>query len=115
MDSFVFVDTSLRKWVGGVHTSLWRTRNTKDGQVKVHNAFMIFRQGNHFPDFYTDTAKRLLDLKQGTMPAQFIGPKLLTSLHNIALFPVMETAGMLSPAVILDLLAGEDQALDLFN
>jgi hypothetical protein len=24
MDSFVFVDTSLLRWAGGVHTSLWR-------------------------------------------------------------------------------------------
>jgi hypothetical protein len=48
------------------------------------------------------------------MPPQFIGPKLLTALHNIAFCPVMESAGMLSPAVIRDLLAGEGKALDLF-
>jgi hypothetical protein len=83
--------------------------------VKVHNAFMMFRQGNHFLDFYTDTAQRLLRLNQGSMPPQFIGPKLLTALHNIAICPVMESAGMLSPAVMRDLLAGEGQALDLFH
>ena len=83
--------------------------------VKVHNAFLMFRQGNHFLDFYTDTAQRLLRLNQGGMPPQFIGPKLLTALHNIAICPVMETAGMLSPAVMLDLLAGGGQALDLFR
>ena len=82
--------------------------------VKVHNAFLMFRQGNHFLDFYTDTAERLLGLNQGRMPPQFIGPKLLTALHNIALCPVMETAGMLSPSVMRDLLAGEGQALNLF-
>ena len=82
--------------------------------VKVHNAFMMFRQGNHFLDFYADTAERLLGLNQGRMPPQFIGPKLLTALHNIAFCPVMESAGMLSPAVIRDLLAGEGKALDLF-
>lgn len=83
--------------------------------VKVHNAFLMFRQGNHFLDFYTDTAERLLHLNQGRMPPQFIGPKLLTALHNIASCPVMETAGMLSPAVMRDLLAGEGEALDLFH
>jgi hypothetical protein len=82
--------------------------------VKVHNAFLMFRQGNHFLDFYADTAERLLSLNQGRMPPQFIGPKLLTALHNIALCPVMEIAGMLSPVVMRDLLAGEGQALDLF-
>ena len=83
--------------------------------VKVHNAFLMFRQGNHFLDFYTDTAERLLGLNQGRMPPQFIGPKLLTALHNIALCPVMETAGMLSPAVMRDLLASGGKALDLFH
>jgi hypothetical protein len=83
--------------------------------VKVHNAFLMFRQGNHFLDFYTATAERLLRLNQGRMPPQFIGPKLLTALHNIAICPVMETAGMLSPAVMRDLLAGEGKALDLFH
>lgn len=83
--------------------------------VKVHNAFLMFRQGNQLLDFYTDTAQRLLLLNQGSMPPQFIGPKLLTALHNIAFFPVMETAGMLSPAVMYDLLAGAGEALELFK
>lgn len=83
--------------------------------IKVHNAFMMFRQGNHFLDFYTDTAQRLLRLNQGSMPPQFIGPKLLTALHNIAICPVLESAGMLSPAVIRDLLAGGGKALDLLH
>ena len=83
--------------------------------VKVHNAFLMFRQGNHLLDFYTDTARRLLLLNQGGMPAQFIGPKLLTALHNIASFPVMETAAMLSPTVMHDLLAGAGEALELFH
>ncbi len=83
--------------------------------VKVHNAFLMFRQGNHFLDFYADTAERLLRLNQGRISPQFIGPKLLTALHNIVSCPVMETAGMLSPAVMRDLLAGEGEALDLFH
>ena len=83
--------------------------------VKIHNAFMMFRQGNHLLDFYAATAERLLNLNQGRMPPQFIGPKLLTALHNIACFPVMEAAGMLSPTVMRDLLAGGGNALDLFH
>ena len=82
---------------------------------KVHNAFLMFRQGNHFLDFYADTAERLLQLNRGRMSPQFIGPKLLTALHNIALCPVMECAGMLSPLVMHDLLNGGGKALDLFR
>jgi len=81
---------------------------------KVHNAFLIFRRGNCFLDFYIETAQKLLRDSNESVPAQFIGPKLLTALHNIALCPVQETAGMLSPLVILDLLYGDGKALKLF-
>ena len=81
---------------------------------KLHNALLMFRRGNACLDFYLDTAQRLVRLNQGGMPPQFIGPKLLTALHNIACFPVMENAGMLSPLVIRDILTGGGAALDLF-
>lgn len=81
---------------------------------KVHNAFLMFRQGNHFLDFYAETAERLLSRNIGTMPPQFIGPKLLTAIHNIAICPVMETAGMLSPPVIRDLIQEQGCALEMF-
>ena len=82
---------------------------------KVHNAFLMFRHGNSFLDFYAETAARLLNLNTGKMPPQFIGPKLLTALHNIAICPVMETAGMLSPLVMRDLIQGQGVALELFR
>lgn len=82
---------------------------------KVHNAFLMFRRGNTFLDFYGETAQRLLEQNSGTMPPQFIGPKLLTALHNIAQLPVMEGAAMFSPMVIRDLLRGEGAALSLFQ
>lgn len=82
---------------------------------KVHNAFLMFRRGNTFLDFYTETAERLLNENNGTMPPQFIGPKLLTALHNIISLPVMETAGMFSPMVVKDLLRGGGRALELFK
>lgn len=81
---------------------------------KVHNAFLMFRQDNAFLDFYADTAERLLTLNQGRMPPQFIGPKLLTAIHNIAQCPVLESAGMLSPVVIQDIAKGGGDALRLF-
>jgi len=81
---------------------------------KVHNAFLMFRQGNAFLDFYTETAKKLLTKVIGPVPPQFIGPKLLTALHNIALCPIQETAGMLNPLVIEDIIKGHGDAFDLF-
>jgi hypothetical protein len=100
-----------------VGREVW-VQNDRHGKLrvfkKVHNAFLMFRQGNHFLDFYSETAERLLLLNQGAMPPQFIGPKLLTAIHNVAILPVMESAGMLSPAVIKGILGREGQTLDLF-
>jgi hypothetical protein len=81
---------------------------------KVHNAFLMFRRGNAFLDFYLNSAERLLHLNRGGMPAQFIGPKLLTALDNIVQCPVQENAGMLSPLVIGDIYQGQGLALDRF-
>jgi hypothetical protein len=81
---------------------------------KVHNAFLMFRRGNGFLDFYVETAERLLRRNQGGMPPQFIGPKLLTALHNVCQLPVLESAGMLSPLVIKDMLQGGGEALKSF-
>ncbi len=98
---------------------------------KVHNAFLLFDaqfgQRNSFLDFYSAHAERLLKKISGTlndgalndgkasMPPQFIGPKLLTALHNVVQCPVQENAGMLSPWVINDILAGDGPALTLFH
>lgn len=81
---------------------------------KVHNAFMMFKQGNTFLKFYIDTAQRLLESNNGSMSPQFIGPKLLTALHNVIQCPVVETAGMLSPLVMDDITHGGGSALNLF-
>ena len=81
---------------------------------KIHNAFLMFRQGNSFLPFYAETAERLLRKNQGGMPPQFIGPKLLTAIHNITQLPVMESAGMLSPLVVKDIVQGGGEALQLF-
>lgn len=85
--------------------------------VKVHNAFLLFDRGNHFLDFYLDQAERFLHQCETNVPPQFIGPKLLTALHNVIQCPVMESAGMLSPTVVLSLLSDgvATAALDLMR
>jgi hypothetical protein len=86
---------------------------------KVHNAFLLFDaqfgQRNSFLDFYSAHAERLLEKVNGPIPPQFIGPKLLTALHNVVQCPVQESAGMLSPWTINDILAGGGPALKLFR
>lgn len=102
-----------------VGREVWVQTDDKNAQkltayTKVHNAFLLFRQGNSFLEFYIDTAEKLLRLNQGPMPPQFIGPKLLTAIHNVAQCPVQETAGMLSPPVIQDIANKDGPALRLF-
>ncbi|MFK7793786.1 MAG: hypothetical protein AB8B89_00415 [Gammaproteobacteria bacterium] len=99
---------------------VWVQQNKNNSEklitkTKVHNAFMMFRRGNNFLDFYAETAERLLTLNIGNIPPQFIGPKLLSALHNIAYCHVLETAGMLSPMVIKDIAQNGGKALDLFK
>lgn len=80
---------------------------------KVHNAALYFRKGNAFADFYIAHAGKLLIALDGNVPAQFIGPKLMTALHNVVGCPVMEDAAMFSPLVVEDIVRGEGAALRL--
>lgn len=103
-----------------VGREVWIDRN-RQGRLKawrkVHNAFLMFGPGDSLLDFYADSAERLLTAANGPMPAQFIGPKLLTALHSLSRFPVLETAALFSPLLLRDLL-GDDAdggAIDLFE
>lgn len=83
--------------------------------VKVHNAFLQFRDGNPFLAFYRHAAERIVRAHvPGRMTPQIVGPKLLTALHNVIGCPVVEEAGMLSPAVAWDLIGGGGPALAEF-
>ncbi|MGE0622948.1 MAG: hypothetical protein AB7I04_06880 [Pseudomonadales bacterium] len=84
---------------------------------RIHNAVMAFRRDEPVLPFYRHAATRILERYDRTgdaMVPQLIGPKLLTLLHNAIGFDVLETAGVLSPAVITDLLAGGGRALERF-
>lgn len=82
---------------------------------KVHNAFLMFRCNNSFLKFYLDSALKLVKAhSKPTFAPQFVGPKLLTALHNVVSLTVNEDAGMVSPAVARDILAGGGPALKVF-
>ncbi len=96
---------------------VWVQRSGAKLQVyrKIHNAFMSFRRGNSVLEFYRYAAERMLQRHQGPMVPQLIGPKFLSVLHNIIEFPVLESAAMLSPAVIDELLGRSSGALVRFR
>ncbi|MGB0845624.1 MAG: hypothetical protein ACPGSM_02820 [Thiolinea sp.] len=90
-----------------------KAENSLKAYKKVHNAALYFRKGNAFADFYLSHAGKLLHTLEGKVPPQFIGPKLMTALHNVVGCPVMEQAGMFSPLVIKDIVRGGGAALQL--
>jgi len=96
---------------------IWVQARGSDWRVysKVHNAFMQFRAGDRLLGVYLYLAERILHRHRGALVPQLIGPKLLATLHNLLDFPVIESAGVLSPAVVCDLLAGGGSALALFR
>lgn len=83
---------------------------------KVHNAAMVFDREDTFLPLYADTAERFLRENTSALPPQFIGPKLLTALHNVIQLQVWEEVGMLSPAVANDMLGlGKGAALTMLR
>lgn len=86
---------------------------------RIHNALMAFSPAEPVLPFYRFAAARILERYERTaepvaMVPQLIGPKLLTLLHNAIGFDVLESAGVLSPPVITDLLAGGGRALERY-
>lgn len=84
---------------------------------KIHNAFMCFSAGNPFLEFYLYAAQRLVAGHQGPMVSQLVGPKFLATLNNLLKLPVLESAAVLCPLVLQDLLQGSiaGAALQLFR
>lgn len=77
----------------------------------VHNAFCCFCKDSTFLDFYAEACLRIIGRSNGRLPPQIVGPKLLTALHNIVGFPLIEQVGMISPLVANDIAAGASQAV----
>jgi fructose-specific component phosphotransferase system IIB-like protein len=82
---------------------------------KVHNAFMAFTADDSFLPFYADCAEDFLDRAEAPVVPQFIGPKFLTAQHNLIELNVLESAGMLSPLCLADVLKGGGAALELMK
>ncbi len=79
---------------------------------KVHNAFLMTTRDDSFLPFYADAAERMLTRAKPPLVPQFIGPKLLTALHNMTELSIEERAGMLSPLALRDVLNGGGLALE---
>lgn len=97
---------------------VWVQRDNK-GRLKayrnVHNALCVFIANNSFLDFYIHACFSIIKRMEGEMVPQIVGPKLLTSLHNMIGFSLIDDVGMISPLVLGDLAQGGGEALALLS
>jgi hypothetical protein len=92
-------------WVARDAKGRWKTRQ------HAHNAVLVFTAASPALDFLIHATRRVVERLERPASPQIAGPKLLTTLHNLVGFPVLESAGMVSPPVLTDLVAGEGPAL----
>lgn len=117
-DMLVFDPKRFDPCVGdhAVGREVW-VQKTEKGRLKayrkVHNAFLMTSTGDSFLPFYAEAAERMLGRAEPPLVPQFIGPKLLTALHNITGLSVEERAGMLSPLALHGIMNNGGTALEM--
>ena len=113
-DLLVFRDFAPGSEPHAFGREIWVQRREGGVQTyrRIHNAYLLFEAGCPILPFYIDRALAMLQRVRLPVVPQFIGPKLLSALHNIVGFSIEERAGMLPPLAMADLLAGGGPALD---
>jgi len=110
-DVFVFDPARLDLLASATHAfgrEAWVEGGPSTGRPRVrrhvHNAVCVFGPDDPVLPFLIHVATRVLERARPASTApQLIGPKLLTHLHGVADFPLIESVGMASPAVLRDL------------
>lgn len=112
-DLLIFSDFELTSKDHSFGREVWVQRREKGlhSYRRIHNAWLTFEAGSAILPFYIDRATAMLERVRMPVVPQFIGPKLLSALHNIVGFNVEERVGMLSPLAMRDLLQGGGPAL----
>lgn len=112
-DTLIFAPEglSLQTGVDAVFGQEWWPQRDEGGKLRiyrnVHNAYCAFPKDGRVLPFLIYACERLLrqaDIQR--VPAQFIGPKLLTSLHNRIGFDLDPRFGAISP-LLAQTLAGD--------
>lgn len=79
----------------------------------VHNAICVFKSGSAELPFLRQTTQKIIErANPDRIPPQMVGPKLLTALHNIVGFDLVDSVGAASPLVRDDLEKGGGPALE---
>ena len=81
----------------------------------VHNAALWANSENPVLPFYEFAARKILERIQPPFVPQLIGPKLLTSWHNVIGFDVMECCTMVSPDLVTAIETTDRPALAMYS
>jgi hypothetical protein len=114
-DVAVIAPDRLDLWTAATHAfgrEVWVEQGTAEAPPRlrrhVHNAVCVFGPDDPVLPFLIHVAAGLLRRAvPDRTPPQFIGPKLLSHLHGVADFPLIESVGMASPSVLRDLAGGD--------
>ena len=72
-------------------------------QKKINNSISVFHRGNVFLDFYIEACLKLV-ADRTEIPQVLVGTTFLTALKEIYPFPEITNVGIISPALVHDLL-----------
>lgn len=114
-DTFIFAPSDLEIEVLGSCVfgyEYWLQQNKYGKPVvrkNVHNAYCAFRPNCPVLPFLIDSVEKLISkIDPDFIAPQFVGPKLLTSLHNTVGFNVDPRFGAVSPGLSECVLSGSD-------
>ena len=82
----------------------------------VHNALAMFARGSATLPFLAATVLRLMErVDPAHIAPQFVGPKLLTSLHNTVGFEVTDSVGAISPLLAAAIVEKRTSIVDFYS
>ena len=82
-------------------------------QEKINNSVSIFHHQNAMLDFYIDACHRVV-AKNIKIPPVLVGTSFLTALHKIYPFDIIRTVGIISPALVYDLVKNQDTFIESY-
>lgn len=116
-DVLIFAPDKIKidpAWDFAVGRQIW-IQTGAEGTIKtykqVHNAILVMRRTSPVLDYLRHAVRHIASRHDGPAASQLLGPKLLSALHNIVAFDIVESVGMASPLVIRDITTGGGEAL----
>lgn len=83
-------------------------------QKKVNNSVSVFHPQNAFLDFYIDGCLKMVEQSKDTPPHVLVGTSFLTHLHQMIPLSLIRNVGIISPALVHDLLKEKKEFIEKY-